>query len=94
MRLIDAEALEKEGWILQRKIRKDNNYFIEKMNIQDVPTVNTEEKKRGQWIETGEFWKDREKCEEIPIYKCSFCGQKFIGKPQRDYCLYCGSNNK
>ena len=49
MRLIDADALEKEGWSLHRTIRVDKNTSeYQTKPLKQVPTIEPERKK-GKW---------------------------------------------
>lgn len=51
MRLIDADALEKEGWSLHRTIRVDKNTSeYQTKPLKQVPTIEPERKK-GKWID-------------------------------------------
>lgn len=38
-RLIDADVKEKDGWYLERHVRKADGYWIEIMPLKDAPTV-------------------------------------------------------
>ena len=51
MRLIDADALEREGWNLVRTRQKDKQTMVyETKKIEDVPTADVRENVHGEWI--------------------------------------------
>ena len=88
MRLIDADALEREGWLLCRTFREDKNTMVyEVKKPSDFPTI--EERKTGRWIRHPE--KDNiygGKCVE-----CSECGERYLVQYIEDekFCRHCGA---
>ena len=74
MRLIDADALEKEGWSLNRTIRVNKNTSeYQSKPLRQVPTIEPQRKK-GRWTKENacEFcgfqpWFERD------IHTLSFC---------------------
>lgn len=95
MRTIDADALEREGWMMHRTVHVDSNtmsYQIKKPT--DFPTIEPER-------ETGEWIMDGEKCGEL-MWRCSECkiseavptATSFvsgIAYPQWKFCPNCGA---
>ena len=85
MRLIDAERLDKEGWILRRIVRSDgNSTTYEQMFPSYFPTVEAEPVKTGKWIyehgyycsKCGDFWAEDDR-EMIKIFNyCPNCGAR------------------
>ena len=81
MRLIDADALAKNGWVLER--HGVSNTLIGRMSIADVPTIEAEPVKHGRWIEHIDH-------EMLTGYdECSVCHFGTIG--QSNYCPNCGA---
>lgn len=80
MRLIDADALEREGWSLHRTFQKDVHTMVyETKKPSDFSTIEPErtERMKGKWI-TQEFgsWAECSECHElydIPIANSNFC---------------------
>ena len=75
--LIDADALEKDGWMMHRNRRVDEKTMVyETKKPTKFPTVEPE-RKTGKWI-TQEFgsWAECSECHElydIPIVYSNFC---------------------
>lgn len=66
-RLIDADALEREGWSLCRTFQKDKDTMVyEVKKPSDFPPI--EERKTGKWIISNTNSK-------VTTYKCSECGR-------------------
>ena len=90
MRLIDADALERDGWTLQRTRQQDKETMVyEVKKPSDFPTI--EERKTGKWIRETKHYKDAE--QEFYYYeeRCSECGTKRkIGWGEVIYCPICG----
>ena len=87
MRLIDADALEREGWILQRTWQKDKHTMVlETKRPHDFPTV--EERKNGKWAKTCQSFVFTEKFRN---YTCSECGHD-IEKQKYRFCPNCGAD--
>lgn len=80
MRLIDADALEREGWSLCRTFQEDKNTMVyETKKPSDFPTI--EERKPGKWIPI-----------DIPWYRCSECGAVREHKSfMENFCPNCGA---
>lgn len=83
MRLIDADALAKNGWVLER--HGVSNTLLERMSIADVPTIEAEPVKHGRW----EF-------KHPNGWACSECGEWGLmidnrGICKSDYCPNCGA---
>lgn len=78
-RLIDADALAKNGWVLER--HGVSNTLIERMSIADVPTIEAEPVKHGRWKRTAmsdTLW-------------CMACGKIPDHQFETDYCPNCGA---
>lgn len=85
MRLIDADALEKEGWSLHRTIRVDKNTSeYQTKPLKQVPTIEPERKK-GEWtVKEGEL---------LSLDECSVCRKIVIHRaPQYNFCPHCGAD--
>ena len=92
MRLIDADALAKNGWVLER--HGVSNTLIERMSIADVPTIEAEPVKHGVWDFVAENSTGK-------IFLCSACwipynpSEKEVdrGRLQErpNYCPNCGA---
>lgn len=97
-RMIDADALEKEGWSLHRTIQVDKNTSeYQTKPLRQVPTIEPERKK-GRWIpctkkglplsemayREGQKWYG---------YKCSNCNFIYKGNAltESPYCQKCGA---
>lgn len=82
MRLIDADALEREGWSLCRTFQKDKDTIVYEMKKpSDFPTI--EERKKGKWERN-----------DNGTWSCNQC-QTWIPDEQHYYanwCLYCGAD--
>lgn len=81
MRLIDADALEKEGWSLHRTVEVDRHTMeYQVKQIAKVPTIEPERKK-GKWVYVTDG------C--IDYFRCDGCGKPvFADTP---YCPNCGA---
>lgn len=89
-RLIDADALEREGWSLCRTFQKDECTMVyEVKKPSDFPTI--EERKTGKWLPEfdgaftgGAYW-----------FRCSECGRIVpdVRNGGWDYCPKCGARN-
>ncbi len=78
MRLIDADALEKEGWRLNRTIRVDKNTSeYQSKPLRQVPTI--EPRKKGKWIDdegntvTDKYCAICSACGEWSEYLTAYC---------------------
>ena len=86
MRAIDADALEKDGWMMHRIVRVDKDTMsYQTKKPTDFPTIEPE-RKTGKWIDDT---------------YCSECGwvnevePGFIGSVKCfNFCPKCGSCNK
>ena len=86
MRLIDADALEREGWSLCRTFQKDKDTMVyEVKKPSDFLTI--EERKTGKWIpHKSIFGGLGEK-----VYTCNQCGYN-IGFHTENFCPSCGAD--
>ena len=79
MRLIDADALEKEGWSLHRTVRVDkytSEYQVKQ--IAKVPTIEPEQ--AGKWILCSERLPEK----YSDVLCCDTYGEYIIGMPYED----------
>jgi hypothetical protein len=82
-RLIDANALIKNGWHLVQTGK--SNVFLASMSLADVPTVDAAEVVHGRWEEIEDFDGERH-------WKCTACGNEWyfeVGTPEENECNYC-----
>jgi len=84
--LIDADALEREGWSLCRTFQKDKDTMVyEVKKPSDFPTI--EERKIGRWLPDnrpgGGFWV----CSE-----CKFPSEAFTANVLYKFCPNCGAD--
>ena len=83
-RLIDADKLIEEGWILER--HGESNKLIGVKSIADVPTVEAKEVVHGEWIlrhiGAGHMW------------ECSVCHKRpdIYVKNDTNFCPNCGAD--
>lgn len=79
--LIDADALEREGWSLCRTFQKDKDTMVyEVKKPSDFPTIK--ERKNGKWIVS-----------HIPdsmLWECNQCGFD-CGAHSFNFCPNCGA---
>ena len=91
MRLIDADKLIKEGWVLERL--GESNRFITRKSIADVPTVKAKSAVYGEWLEIEKQGRlDHVLYNATPRYRCSACGNDAISANKEyrghgDYCV-------
>ena len=88
MRLIDGDALEKEGWSLHRDIRVDKNTWeYQTKPLRQVPTI--EQERTGRWIDHVEegyvecpFCHSATNCDDniSDLHFCFSCGAKMEGE--------------
>lgn len=85
MRLIDADKLKAEGYALHRLYQKDPDTIVSEVkNIDDVPTVEAEPIRHGQWIPVKGY--------EGLLYRCSACDSFWSHTTIRAaYCKECGA---
>lgn len=88
-RLIDADALERDGWQMSRTVRvtKDTMEFQTRKPT-DFPTI--EPRKKGKWKPFDLTW-------GRSIYACSACGHGAevpteMGDPIYNFCPNCGAD--
>lgn len=87
-RLIDADALERDGWQMSRTVRVNKDVMeLQTRKPTDFPAV---EPRTGKWVEIEDHI-------FAPIVVCSNCSQTAIvdvyGKYQRTrYCPNCGAD--
>lgn len=91
MRLIDADALERDGWQMSRTVRVDKDTMeIQTRKPTDFPTIEPQ-RMRGRWVGT-EF---DGYADGNPVYyewKCSACGCVVEDEePTWNYCPNCGA---
>ena len=79
----------KDGSIDPFGAGRQNQWYRDGIAIMRVPSVPSERKK-GKWIEDG-IWTDMYTADEIPVFKCSVCGNEVIGKSGFYYCPKCGA---
>lgn len=101
MRLIDADALERDGWKMSRTVRVDKNTMeIQTRNPKDFPTIEPQ-KKHGKWIERESGTEDKENGFETVIVCscCDFPATTFYSEDcesrtqiRTDFCPNCGSD--
>ena len=89
MRLIDADALENEGWSLCRTYQKDKDTMVyEVKKPSDFSII--EERKTGTW--------EKQRGSDS-AWNCSVCKEIVIAMPEQmgyplyDYCPHCSSYN-
>ena len=83
MRLIDADKLIKEGWVLER--HGESNRFITRKSIADVPTVEANQAVPGEWQEIEKPGRvDHILYNATAKYRCSVCGNDAIST-NREY---------
>ena len=82
-RAIDADALEKDGWMMHRIVQVDKNTMqYQTKKPADFPIIEPKRNK-GKWIQNNNG-----------TYSCSLC-QSWIPEEQHYYaqfCLYCGAD--
>lgn len=92
MRLIDADALERDGWQMSRTVRVDKDTMeIQTRKPTDFPTIEPQ-RMRGKWIpiQRGFFNK------EVTQVKCDQCGNLLdligvnCGRGDANFCPNCG----
>lgn len=90
-RLIDADALERDGWKMSRTVRVDKDTMeFQTRKPTDFPAIEPQ-RKRGKW-ETIEGWDGDE------VYRCSECGEEYVlidGTPKENgyhFCPNCGAD--
>lgn len=89
MRLIDADKLIKEGWVLER--HGESNRFITRKSIADVPTAELT-KVYAEWIEVEKSGHlDATHYNVTPKYRCSNCNSDALStiKESRGHGDYC-----
>ena len=68
-RLIDADKLIEEGWILER--HGESNKLIGVKSIADVPTVEAKEVVHGEWVKTFRYMRENINTGKLePVYSC------------------------
>ena len=95
MRLIDAEQLDKEGWILRREVFSDGKSTVyEQMFPSAFRTIEAEPIRRGRWIARNEavecsvckakysnYWDIQNDILSLPWSYCPHCGAKMEDMP-------------
>lgn len=88
-RLIDADALERDGWKMSRTVRVDKNTMeIQTRKPTDFPTIEPQ-RMRGKWIHDG--------CDiphGVDWMHCSVCGRRepHVPAAMTNYCPNCGAD--
>ena len=93
MRLVDADALEKEGWSLHRTVRVDRHTSEYQVKpIAKVPTIEPE-RKTGRWVSVGCVVPD---IANVLMIKCTVCGhlEPDVDVARTPYCSHCGAYMK
>ena len=81
-RLIDADALERDGWRMSRIVQIDEKTMeAQTRKPTDFPTIEPEI--RGKW--------ERNPNSFIESYRCTCCGQKVLDN-YWNYCPNCGAD--
>lgn len=81
-RLIDANELIKDGWILER--HGQSNCVLSVMSIADVPTVDAVRVVHGRWYTADE--------DGYELAECSVCGgRSYDDLSDYPYCPMCGA---
>ena len=82
-RLIDADALERDGWSMSRVVQIDEKTMeLQTRKPTDFPAVEPQLVRHGRWIDKSSG-KGAWDC-------CSECGEH--APYQYDYCPYCGAD--
>ena len=93
MRFIDADAAKKDA------DERGTTFFLDSADVDemkrfldDQPTADVEEVRRGKWIEEqAQHVVYRLKCRAAWVkYTCPFCGKK-NGRYKSNYCSNCGA---
>ena len=87
-RLIDADKL-KESWKKNIENEGATLALLSALfkSVEDAPTIDAVERKRGEWIEVAEDWR-----KQIVWSKCSECG--YSVSTDYPYCPNCGARMK
>ena len=87
-RLIDADKLINDGWVLER--HGVSNKLLSSMSIADVPTVEAEPTRHGHWIKKTWYARGSYK-----YHKCKKCGEEdTIQKPHNEEIIVCSECGK
>lgn len=88
MRLIDADALEREGWSLSRNRQVDAKTMVyEVKKPTDFPTIEPE-RKTGKWNRYYRMHSGN-------TFVCNRCGSCFVvlqGEDKMNFCPNCGAD--
>lgn len=89
-RLIEADALKEKAFFHEI----DNVSYVEEEDIDNAPTVDAVERKRGRWVDNGldsiGFMGI-----EYRLQKCSNCGETIAKAPMQrlpNFCSNCGAD--
>lgn len=86
MRLIDADALERMGYVLTRTYQQDAKTMVyETKKLSDVPTAQLE-RKTGKW--SRPFKGD----DELYYETCNKCGRNSLVDLENNFCKNCGAD--
>lgn len=91
MHLINADALEREGWYLNRIIQTDKNTMeYQTKKPTEFPAIEPE-RKTGKWMPQDLNKSDGLVATLMYYYpRCSVCGHS--GEFTDNYCSYCGAD--
>lgn len=86
-RYIDADKLEKDGWMLVRTYSINPQRIChESKSIDEIPHADVRENVRGKWS----LVTDRYGINGESVWKCSACSEMTISKG--DFCPNCGAD--
>lgn len=88
MRLIDADALKEKAFFHEI----DNVSYVEEEDIDNAPTVEAVERKRGEWIKNeGRFGWHCSECKVDNYYAYVLNSETWKNDLQDRYCPNCGA---
>ena len=92
-RLINADALEKDGWMMHRNVQVDKDTMsYQTKKPTDFPAIEPE-RKTGKWERWYETKEDETGTEYIPHCRCSECGTEYNPHSSKfvRFCNVCGA---
>lgn len=85
-KLIDADALERDGWQMRRTVRISKDEMeLQIRKPTDFPTIEPQ-RMRGRWIEDG-YNDEKAVCDQCG----EPCATYIMGEPRDKYCKWCGA---